>query len=117
MNILLWVLQVALALHTVMGAIWKFSHSEKSIPSLKAIPHKVWLGLSVFEILCAIALVLPAVYHSSLCLASIGAGGVAAEMLAFSGLHLYSKNKNNGQMIYWLLVAIVSAFVAYGRCV
>jgi hypothetical protein len=42
MNILLWILQILLALHTAMGAVWKFSHSaEQTMPSLKAIPHGV----------------------------------------------------------------------------
>ena len=60
MNILLWVLQILLALHTAIGAVWKFFNSEQTVPSLKAIPHGVWLSLSVIEILCSLALVLPA---------------------------------------------------------
>ena len=61
MNILLWVLQILLALHTVMGAVWKFSNSaEQTVPSLKAIPHGVWLAMSVFELLCSLGLILPA---------------------------------------------------------
>ncbi|MBL9038941.1 MAG: hypothetical protein JNG84_10530, partial [Archangium sp.] len=59
MNIFLWILQVLLALHTTMGAVWKFSNSEQTTPSLKAIPHAVWLGMSGIEILCSVALVLP----------------------------------------------------------
>ena len=51
MNILLWVLQILLALHTAIGAVWKFFNSEQTVPSLKAIPHGVWLSLSVIEIL------------------------------------------------------------------
>lgn len=44
MNILLWVLQILLALHTVIGAVWKFSNSEQTVRSLNAIPHGVWAG-------------------------------------------------------------------------
>ena len=29
MNIFLWVLQIILALHTAVGAVWKFSHSAE----------------------------------------------------------------------------------------
>jgi hypothetical protein len=62
MNILFWVLQILLALHTVVGAVWKFSHSaEQTMPSLKAIPPGVWLGMSVLELLCVVGLILPAV--------------------------------------------------------
>ena len=65
MNVLLWILQILLALHTIMGALWKFSHSaEQTMPSLKAIPHGVWLAMSLIELLCAVALILPAVLQT-----------------------------------------------------
>ena len=47
MNILLWILQILLALHTTMGAVWKFSNSEQTVHSLSAIPHGVWLTMSL----------------------------------------------------------------------
>ena len=43
-NVVLWILQVLLALHTAMGAVWKFSNSEQTVPSLQAIPHGAWLA-------------------------------------------------------------------------
>ena len=117
MNILLWVLQILLALHTAMGAVWKFSNSEQTVPSLKAIPHGVWLGLSVFELLCSLCLILPAFNKPLAILVPIAAVCIAAEMLLFSGVHLYSGDANHGPMIYWLVVAAVCAFIAYGRFV
>ncbi|WP_036043964.1 DoxX family protein [Leptospira alstonii] len=117
MNILLWVLQILLALHTVVGAVWKFSNSEQTVPSLKAIPHGVWLTMSIVEILCSLCLILPAFKKSPTILAPIAAAFVAAEMLLFSGLHIYSGDANYGPMIYWLVVAAICAFIAYGRFV
>src|SRR5262245_57977839 len=117
MNILLWVLQVLLALHTVMGAVWKFSNSEQTVPSLKAIPHEAWLAMSVFELLCSLCLVLPAVNKPLAILAPVAAACIAAEMLLFCGLHIYSGDANYGHMIYWLVVAAICAFIAYGRFV
>jgi hypothetical protein len=117
MNIFLWVLQSLLALHTLMGAVWKFSNSEQTVSSLKAIPHRAWLGLSVLELLCSVCLVLPAIYPSLAILAPIAAACIAAEMLLFSALHLYSGDENYGPMIYWLVVAAICAFIAYGRFV
>lgn len=117
MNILLWVLQILLALHTVAGAVWKFSNSEQTVPSLSAIPHGVWLGLIVFELLCSLALILPAFSKPLAILAPIAAVCIAAEMLLFSGLHLYSGEANHGEMIYWLVVAAICVFIAYGRFV
>lgn len=117
MNIFLWILQVLLALHTAIGAAWKFSNSEQTIPSLQAIPHGVWLSLSIFELLCTVGLVLPAFYKPLAILVPVAALGIAAEMLVFSGLHLQSGEVKHGPMIYWLVVAAVCAFIAYGRLV
>lgn len=117
MKILLWVLQILLALHTVIGAVWKFSNSEQTVPSLKAIPHEVWLAMSVFELLCSLGLIIPAFNKRLAILAPIAAACIATEMLLFSGLHIYSGDANYGHMIYWLIVAAVCAFIAYGRFV
>jgi hypothetical protein len=38
-------------------------------------------------------------------------------MLLFSGLHMYSDDVNYGPMTYWLVMAAISAFIAYGRFV
>jgi DoxX-like family len=117
MNVLLWVLQILLALHTLMGALWKFSNSEQTVPSLKAIPHGVWLALCVLELLCSLGLVIPALNKRLAILAPIAAVCIAAEMLLFSGLHIDSGAANYGPMIYWLVVAAICAFIAYGRFV
>jgi uncharacterized membrane protein len=116
-NIVLWVLQVVLALHTVAGALWKFSNSEQTVPSLGAIPHGAWLALMVFELLCALGLLLPAVRRRIAIVAPLAALGIAAEMLLFCGVHLASGDRNFSPMIYWLVVASVCALVAYGRLV
>ena len=117
MNILLWVLQILLALHTIMGAAWKFSNSEQTVPSLKAIPHRAWLAMSVFELLCSLALILPALNKPLAILAPIAAACIAAEMLLFCGVHIYAGYAEYGPMIYWLVVAAICAFIAYGRFV
>jgi hypothetical protein len=120
-NVFLWVLQVLLALHTLVGAVWKFSHSaEQTMPSLKALPPGVWLvwlGLSVFEIMCSLALILPAFHKPLGVLAPIAALAILAEMVLFTGLHFASGNKEFGPVIYWLVVGALCAFVAYGRFV
>jgi len=115
MNSLLWVFQVALALHTVTGAVWKFSNSEQAVPSLGALPHGVWMALSVIELLCAAALVAPAFYRPLAVAAPVAAALIAAEMLLFCAVHLASGETSLGPMIYWLVVAAVCGFIAYGR--
>ena len=115
MNILFWVLQILLALHTIMGAAWKFSNPEQTVDSLKMIPHGVWLALSIIELLCSLGLIIPAFNKRLAILVPVAAISIAAEMLLFSGLSLYSGEANYSQMIYWLVVAAICAFIAYGR--
>jgi hypothetical protein len=118
MNILLWVLQILLALHTAIGAVWKFSNSaEQTMPSLKAIPNGIWLGMSVFELLISLCLILPAFYKPLAILVPIAAVCIVVEMLLFCGLHIRSGGANYGPVIYWLVVAALCAFLAYGRFV
>jgi uncharacterized membrane protein len=115
MNILLWVLQVLLAVHTAVGAVWKFSNSEQTVPSLNAIPHRAWLAMGLIELLFSLGLILPAFNKSLGILAPVAALCIAAEMLLFCVLHIYSGDANYGPMIYWLVVAAICAFIAYGR--
>ncbi len=118
MNIFLWALQTLLALHTAVGAVWKFSNSaEQTMPAFKVLPNSVWLSMSVVELLCSLALVLPLFYKPLAMLAPLAAGVIAAEMLLFCGLLFYSAETNYSPMIYWLVVAAICAFIAYGRLV
>jgi DoxX-like family len=118
MNILLWVLQILLALHTAVGAVWKLSHSaEQTMPSLKAIPPGVWLAMSALELLCSLGLILPAFSAPLAILAPIAAACIVAEMLLFSALHIRSGDANRGPLIYWLVVAAICVFIVYGRFV
>lgn len=115
MNVFLWILQIPLAVHTVMGAVWKFSNSEQTVPALRGIPHGVWLAMGVFELLCSLGLILPAFKKPLAILVPLAAICIAAEMLLFSGLQIYSGEANYNHMIYWLVVAVICTFVAYGR--
>lgn len=117
MNILLWGLQILLALHTIIGAMWKFTNSEQTVPSLQAIPHEVWMALGVIEILCSLGLILPAFSKRLAITAPAAAIFITTEMLFFCGVHIFSGDPNYGPMIYWLVVAVISGFVAYGRFV
>ena len=117
MNILLWILQMLLALHTAVGAVWKFSHPEQTVPALKAIPHALWLAMAVVELLCSVGLVLPALARPAAILVPIAAACIAAEMLLFCALHVGSGDTSYGHLAYWLVVAGVCAFIAYGRLV
>jgi hypothetical protein len=116
MNVLLWILQFLLALHTAAGGVWKFTNPvQTAVPSLAAIPQGVWVTLGVIELLAAIAFVLPLFNKAWALLIPAAAIFIVAEMLMISVVHLASGNKFNGQVIYWIVVAVVAAFIAYGR--
>ncbi len=115
MNIALWILKILLALHTAVGAVWKFSNSEQAVPSLSAIPHGAWLAMSLVELLCSLGLVVPLFHRPLAMLVPVAATVIAAEMLLFCALHLRSGDANYGPMIYWLVVAAICAFIIYGR--
>ncbi len=117
MNIFLWLLQFLLALHTAAGAVWKFSNSSQTVPALSVIPHGVWLGMGGLELLFSLGLILPVFGKSMGKLVPIAALCIAAEMLLFVGLQMYSGDLNYTHMVYWLVVAAVCAFIAYGRLV
>jgi len=116
MNILLWVLQILLALNTIMGAVWRFSNSEQTA-ALKAIPHGIWLTMSVIELFCSLGLILPAFNKQIAFLVPISAAIIAIEMLLFCGVQIFTGNLNYGQIVYWIVVAFICAFIAYGRFV
>jgi hypothetical protein len=114
MNILIWVLQILLAVHTAIGAVWKFSNSEQTVASLKAIPHGAWLAIAVLEMFCSLGLILPFIKRLSIS-APIAAVIIAVEMLLYCGLSVFSGSPEYSHIIYWLVVAAVSGFIAYGR--
>ena len=117
MNALLWTLQVLLALHTLMGAGWKLVNSEQAVPALSTMPHALWVGLSPFELLCSICLVLPMFNKPLAMLIPVAAVCIAAEMLLFAGVYLTSGSTLSGQLAYWVVGAVVCAFIADGSIV
>jgi hypothetical protein len=117
MHITLWIFQALLAIHTAMGAVWKFSNSEQAALGLTTLPHAVWLALSVVEILCALGLIAPVLKKSLGKFAPMAATVIAVEMIVFCAINFFSGTPLYGPMVYWLVVALVSGFVAYGRFV
>ena len=118
MNVVLWILQVLLALHTLSGAMWKLSNAEAQVPSLAALPHLVWLALVPIELACALALVLPAITSFRARMAnapSTAATVIAAEMLLFVGVSIASGRMVPAEVGYWLVVAVICSVIAGGR--
>lgn len=116
MNIFLKVLQVLISLHTLIGAIWKFFNTaEQTMPSLKIIPNIAWVGMGVFEIICSVGLILPLFKKDMGKMAPLAAIGIAVEMIALSLIDISSGEMNLSSIVYWIIVALICAFIAYGR--
>ena len=115
MNLALWCLQIVLALHTAMGAVWKIGNPETKVPSLSAIPHPVWAALIGVELLVAAVLLLPLWQGTAGSLAPVAALVIAAEMAAFILVHMASGKGDAGQPIYWGVVLFLCLLLAAGR--
>ena len=115
MNVFLWVLQVVFALHTIMGAFWKFTNTEQAVPSLTTIPHIVWMALIAVEFIAALGLLLPVVSKKTGTYVPTAAGIITLEMIFFCIVHLTTGHGFTGEIVYWLVVAAFCSFIAYGR--
>jgi DoxX-like family len=119
MNILLWVLQIALALLSLAGGAYKvFVFDELAkVPAMGALSRGGWGALGVFEMLCAVLLVVPAAAKWMPVLTPLAAAALALESLALAGLYArYSLKLTATNPLVWVvLMGLMAAFVAYGR--
>ena len=119
MNVLLWVVQVALALLYLAGGAYKvFSFAELAkVPSTAALSRGGWGALGVLEMVGAVLLVVPAAARWMPVLTPLAAGVLTLETLALAGLYAqYSLELVATNPLVWAVVmGLIAAFVAYGR--
>ena len=119
MNILLWVLQLALALLSLSGGAYKvFMFDELAkMPATGALARGGWGALGVFEMLCGVLLIVPAATNWMLVLTPLAAAALAVESLALAGLYArYSLELTATNPLVWVvMMGLMAAFVAYGR--
>jgi len=118
MNFLLGIIQGILALLYVIGGGMKVFMWEKisqQVASNKALSREIWMAIGIFELLCALALVIPAVTDLLPILTPIAAAGLAIEGILIAGLHY--KYAERSPMAFSLVLGVLAAFVAYGRFV
>jgi len=119
MNVLLWVFQVALALLAFAGGAYKvFMFDELAkVPTTGALSRGGWGALGVFEMLCAILLIVPAGAKWKPFLTPLAAAALALESLALAGLYArYSLKLTATNPLVWVVVmGLMAVFVAYAR--
>ena len=113
MNILLWVLQILLALWNLIGGIYTFSNYDKIKSAWAAnLPPSFWMAIAVLQVLFALGLVLSGLVGVPK-FTPISAIYLAVN--ALSGLVLYAQYAGFPGMLWGVIPALLAAFVAYGR--
>jgi hypothetical protein len=116
MNILLWVLQIALAWLCIAGGIFqifKIEDLQKGVASMRELPRGLWAFLGAFGCLAGLGLILPGVINVLPVLTPISAAAVAAESVLISAFYLYYRDSS--PMFYSVAMAVMAAFISYGR--
>jgi hypothetical protein len=116
MNILLWVLQIALAFLCISGGvfqIFKIDELKKTVASMRALPHGLWAFLGAFGCLAGVGLILPGATNVLPVLTPIAAAAVAAQSILITAFYIYYGDRP--PMPYSVAMAIMGAFIAYGR--
>ncbi len=119
MNIVLWVLQIALAFQALAGGAYKlFAFDELAkVPAAGALSRGGWGAIGVLEMVCAVLLVVPAAVKWRPGLTPLAAAVLAVESLALAGLYArYSLALTATNPLVWVvLAAVLAALVAWGR--
>jgi uncharacterized membrane protein YphA (DoxX/SURF4 family) len=116
MNILLWVLQIALAWLCIAGGvfqIFKIEQLQKGVASMRALPRGLWAFLGAFGCLAGLGLIVPGAINVLPVLTPIAAAAVAAESVLISAFYVYYGDRS--PMVYSVAMAIMAAFISYGR--
>jgi hypothetical protein len=116
MNVLLWVLQVSLALLCISGGvfqIFKLDELSKGVAAMRALPRGLWAVLGAFGCLAGLLLILPGATNLLPGLTPIAAAAVAAQSALISVLYL--RYRDRAPMPYSLAMVLMAAFICYGR--
>jgi hypothetical protein len=116
MNILLWVLQVALAWLCIAGGafqIFKIEELQTTVASMRELPRALWAVLGTFGCFAGLGLILPGATNILPGLTPIAAAGVAVQSILITSFYIYYGDRS--PMAYSAAMAILAAFICYGR--
>jgi len=113
-NILLWVLQVLLAVAFLLhGLLLLMPPAEIAAQLLMSLPRSFWVFLGVAEIAAAIGLTLPGLTRVMPFFVSWAAVGIMIVMISATGYHIVRGEYGPAATTFVLL--IMATFVAYQR--
>jgi len=116
MNALLWVLQALVALLCISGGafqMFKLDELQKGVTAMRELPHTLWILFGLINCLGGLGLLLPGMLKVLPELTAFSAAVVAVLSAVISGLYIYYGDKP--PLSYSVAMAVVAAFVAYGR--
>ena len=116
MNIVLWVVQVLLALLCISGGmfqIFKLDELKKGVAAMRALPRGLWAFLGAFGSLAGLLLILPGATHLLPSLTPIAAAAVAVQSAVITALYL--RYRDRAPMPYSVAMVMMAAFICYGR--
>lgn len=117
MNILIWVLQAALALLYLAGGAYKLFSFDQLAKQFGSLSRGGWRVLGAIEILGAVLLIVPAATNWMPVLTPLAAIVLALETLFLVGIYARHSLKLTAEnpLIWAVVMALLVAFVAYGR--
>ena len=118
MNILLWVLQLALTLLCLGGGtfkIFKIAELQTTVNAMRELPHGLWAFMGAVECLAGLCLVLPGALKLWPRTTPLAAAVLTAQSLLISAIYL--AYGDYAPLPYSLVMAAMAAFIAYGRFV
>lgn len=116
MNILLWVLQIMLALLCISGGafqIFKIEELQKGVAAMRELPHGLWALLGAFGCVAGLALILPGAIKILPSVTPIAAAAVAVQSILISAFYIHYGDR--APLPYSVAMVIMAAFIAYGR--
>src|ERR1044072_20408 len=118
MNILLWILQILLAIVLLFAGGTKFYYTIEQMLSMRPPNHIVFPGwfihfIGVCEILGALGLVLPGLLRIKPYLTALAAIGLTIIMIG--AVVVTAMSVGIGPAIPTVIIGLLCAFVAYGR--
>ena len=116
MNILLWVLQIALAWLCIAGGyfqIFKIEPMQKNVAAMRELPRGLWAFLGALNCLAGVGLVLPGAINVLPILTPVAATIASAESILISAF--YVRYGDRSPLVYCVAMAIMAAFIAYAR--
>jgi len=117
MNVLLWIVQAALALLYFAGGAYKMIGFDELAKQFGAIPRAGWAAVGAFEVAGAVLLVVPAAVKRIAHVVPIAAAALAVEAFGLSALYAsYSLAPTAANPLVWsVAMGLLAAFVAFGR--